>query len=500
MRRPTSDRRAPSLHQESPSSPQGSDERPRLSSSEGVGWDSRQGAARPPTATFRRGDPDEDSNFVMLLQPWRLRRSRSLRRSTKAILKDSWTRESPYWRYRFQARHDGLPYLAVPGAFALVISIPIVAASWGKAVPTWLSGAWQVSGVLVGFGLALVLFLMEAVVSRNLRSPATFRAVIRQTRVEVPLALALVFLAVIGVLKYGADGSGAPMAGWCEAGLLIVFLAQLGSLMSVFTRSLALVPPGAIADVIRHSFRLVATRNAERRLTQRAGNNLLMAECEKTGRDEANEPFVTYGLFLKKGKSVKPARAGQIHDVDLSLPARIAALRPEHPVALNTPLIEGVKINDFAIGRYPATPPGWLRYELNRALTIRRQKEYPGVLEVFREATEYYRRALATGSTADLDQSTDVIVDAFTEAARAWKAFGLNYDRGNISSFIGLADDDDLYRELRDLATDVVSSHNALFIRSLGSLAYRLIMAGVREDAPLLIEQGMQLNDAQTFA
>jgi len=51
-----------------------------------------------------------------------------------------------------------------------------------------------VSATLIGFGVALVVFLLQAASSQSLSSQATYRAVLAHTRIVWPTTLALVFL------------------------------------------------------------------------------------------------------------------------------------------------------------------------------------------------------------------------------------------------------------------------------------------------------------------
>jgi hypothetical protein len=87
----------------------------------------------------------------------------------------------------------------LPFATAFLASAP-VAANIGSA-PGWVNGAWQVSAVLLGFVIALVVFLLQAAGGRNLRAEQTYRALVFESLVAWPVAFALAFLAWAAVVE-----------------------------------------------------------------------------------------------------------------------------------------------------------------------------------------------------------------------------------------------------------------------------------------------------------
>jgi hypothetical protein len=133
---------------------------------------------------------------------------------------------------------------------------------------------------------------------------------------------------------------------------------------------------------------------------------------------------------------------------------------------------------------------------LARGLAVRPAEERANPTEVFGEAIEYYRRAMAERSPGELDLAIEVVVGAFTEAARAWKAFGQPYDGRQVMEGLEIADDGVMYQDLGELVGEVFADGNSRFIRSLRQLADRLAKAGFEEDAPMLFGQGAEVSYA----
>jgi hypothetical protein len=365
----------------------------------------------------------------------------------------------------------------------------------GDRPPGWLSGAWQISGVLVAFGLSLVLFLMEIVISRSLRSRASYRVVVRATLVEWPLALALVFIGLIAVLKHSDPGPGASqMPSWTSTYALGFFLVQLVAFGVVFARGLGLIPPRAISHLLQRSFALAAMQATHRRLLRRQAMLELDELCEKAPKGIVGETLLDHQAFMAEGAPIALSE-GEVLDIDRRLPAAIASYRAAGKTALSLSL--GTHLDDGAsVGRYPQRIPNWLVHELRRGVAIGARSEPAEPGEVFSEAAEYYRRAILERSPSDLELGADVIVGAFTEAARAWMAFGHPYEIRHVSDLFP-GEDELMYQDLRGLVDDVAESRQARLIASLSDISYRLMIAGIDNDAMLLFEHGFRLSREQ---
>jgi hypothetical protein len=82
-------------------------------------------------------------------------------------------------------------------AIAVGVHLPFVIGLLGDAPPGWLDTAWQVSATLVGLGVAVVVFLLQAAGSQSLSSDVTY---------SLALGLHVADL---------ASRDGARVLGWC---------------------------------------------------------------------------------------------------------------------------------------------------------------------------------------------------------------------------------------------------------------------------------------------
>jgi hypothetical protein len=141
-----------------------------------------------------------------MLHVWQLRPARSLRlharrqlNAMRRLRRLAWTRE----RVR---------RLVVNAEFTLVVPLTIfvhlpMVMYFGRRPGAWLDGAWQVSGVMVGLIVTLIIFLLQSAATQSLRSDATFRAVLRRTGVLWPVSSALVFIAAVAIVERFAERS-----------------------------------------------------------------------------------------------------------------------------------------------------------------------------------------------------------------------------------------------------------------------------------------------------
>jgi hypothetical protein len=193
---------------------------PLLSASESrlAGWFAQPAPRRPTKAGA--------SQYAPPVQWWRLSRSRSLRRRAKHQLRTTRTVTSmTAWRQHLGASTRQLD-MWWPVGLALILHVPFVLGLLNSQRPPWLDTAWLVSGTLVGLGVALVVFLLQAASAQSLSSQATFSAVVANTWIVWPTALALTFLVSIGVLERFGATSGSPPA-WANTWAFAAFVCQI---------------------------------------------------------------------------------------------------------------------------------------------------------------------------------------------------------------------------------------------------------------------------------
>ena len=129
----------------------------------------------------------------------------------------------------------GAQLVAPDPALAVSIHLPFVIGLLCDRPPGWIDSAWQVSATLVGLGVAVVVFLLQAGL-QSLSSDATYRSL---------LAYSLARLAggPGGGLLARRSGHRTPggvtgtASGWADTGLLVVFGAQVVGFGISFART-----------------------------------------------------------------------------------------------------------------------------------------------------------------------------------------------------------------------------------------------------------------------
>lgn len=440
------------------------------------------------------------ATYPGLVRLWRLNPKRSLALAVSRELSQGWTEgEWSYRRFVWGLRIRALPILVFPVSVALLITLPPLVVCLGRREPGWFSDAWQVTGVLIGFALALFVFLMEASLDRRLRSAATFRSVIRRTWLEWPLALGLTFILFVAAAARWSDSSSdaASVPGWAETWVWLLFAVQIASFAAVFSRGISLLPTSSLLAVVRDAFRNAAREATYRSLQRRVGTNLFDNAVNAAPKRANDEPHVRHLAFGLEGRPISATKFGEIADVDLALPRKLACMKPVGDVALHPALTDRTQPASY-LGHADDGLGRWVDYEVSRGVAVRRRRREPDTQAVFSEAIEFARRALSSGSSADLELSTEVIVGAFTEVAESWKAFGLPHEGSVVREFLRKTVEDEMDSDLRDLAEDFIATGQPRVIQVLSLISYRLMAAGRDHDAPLLIEIGLGLSYAQT--
>jgi hypothetical protein len=368
----------------------------------------------------------------------------------------------------------------------LVLSAPLVLYVGHKAA-AWLDGAWQVSGVLVGLVVAFMLFLLQSAAGQSLRTQAVYRAVLSSTFLVWPVVLALVFLAWIGVIERFSDASGTT-PGFANTWLRGIFLVQLIGLLVVFVRLLSIVAPARVTEIVRDAFIDALRRSVETKLLRRVASNLLSAACDSSG--------IGHGLF-GSGARVPASRQGWIDDVDLDMPENVAALRFISTVHLTVSLGDRAW-SGGAIAQVDGPLGGELIRLLQHGVRVRRNRQpTEDPVEVFGEAVDIARRAVQERTLGALTSALELVAECMEELPRSYEMYGLPYTRDSISEGLGPTVETDLERNLFDFCRQVFASGNAEAAQQLPDLGYRLFRAGVRQNAPLLTQQGLDLWQAQ---
>lgn len=134
---------------------------------------------------------------------WHLIPRRSLRYRARR-----WLRMNSGLGRTAMVRDDGLYVLRTRWwpllLFAVVLHVPFVIGLWGQQTPGWLDSSWQVSATLVGFGVAVVVFVLQAAASQSFSSEVTYRSLLRYTGIYWPAVLTLAYLIAVGcVARFG---------------------------------------------------------------------------------------------------------------------------------------------------------------------------------------------------------------------------------------------------------------------------------------------------------
>ncbi|KAA0265632.1 MAG: hypothetical protein EDQ89_13105 [Acidobacteria bacterium] len=193
------------------------------------------------------------SQLACMVHIWQLQPSRSLKLSARRELGEMRVmggRECASERLRrVSAAAEPRQVLA----FAALLHIPM-AGYLDRSPAAWLTDAWQVSGVLVGLVVALIIFLLQSAAGQSLRSEVTFLAMLRSSGVLWPVAWALVFIGAVAIVERFAAAS--PSAGSAvETYTLLLFLVQVGLFGVAFFRTIRVVSPQGVARQLASQFR-----------------------------------------------------------------------------------------------------------------------------------------------------------------------------------------------------------------------------------------------------
>lgn len=346
---------------------------------------------------------------------WRIRKSRSSRRQTLAILSAHRTEHGAQWaRRRFGRwlRRVGFPTI---GAIALVLHAPMLFFVGDKSKP-WLDGAWQISGVLLGLVIATIIFLLQAATTQSLRTEASFLAVLRHTFVLWPISFAMVFITAVATVRRftGTDAASSIV----ETYALLLFVIQVLLFALAIQRAIGVVSPQGVARVVSQAFSDGVHRAVEQNFHANVAYQLLDAACTQHG--------VRHGSFLASGWPISPKREGWVRDVDLSLPARLNAFGVAQHMTLTSDTGHySSPANPVARSSQPLRP--WLIREVSVGIVISRRPPPQPPIRVFDDAVDLARRALLDGSDVSRDLAVDLISDCVTAFHDVYALYGQTY-------------------------------------------------------------------------
>lgn len=420
---------------------------------------------------------------------WRLSRNRSLARTARRALRQGrTTTEWVAWRRELGATLRQLDWWR-PLGFALALHAPFVVGLLGDQVPLWLGTAWQVSATLVGLGVALVVFLLQAAGSQSLSSRATYRAMLAHTWIVWPTALALVFAVSVGVVeRYGGLPAGTPVASdgvsaWADTWALAVFAAQMAAFGAAFWRTLEVVSPAGVGRVLTATFDDSMRRAVKGNLLRR----LMVADLQQLCDNR-----VSYGSFLAKGQPLLAGSGGMLRDVDRRLPGALDRLQLGERVTL---VFEpGARLDpEDALAKLEGARGAWLERAIRNAVHIGRGGQPVAAVPVFNDVTDVCRRALASGSQGSFRDAVQLLVDCLSHLPRAYGEWGVPYTLNMVREPLSVATEDEILRGLAGLSDDVFRSGRPGAVMLMSELAARMVTAGLEQDAPLLIDQGTSL-------
>jgi hypothetical protein len=382
----------------------------------------------------------------------------------------------------------------LPLLTALVVSAPLE--DYVGNAAGWLGAAWPVSAVLLGFVIALVVFLLQAVGSRSLRAERTYKAVIAESAIAWPTAFSLVFLGWAAIVERYADTSSAP--GWVTTWALGFFIAQLLALLIVFGRIRRLLAPAGVARMLERTMKHDIERGVEERLTRQRAIELL------------NDALAAVGLsapLSPEGYEVSLGRDGCVDDIDLKLPRRLASRGIAGEIKVWW-LTLGDKVTAAAAIAILSERPSETSERLYRASVRVRRRPRVGEdwIELFQDVIDLGLSALADGTVRDLDTATAVIVAGLTEVPRVYSLFGSAYDDVAVRQISWRPSEEDrMLGLLEQMSADVAGSQKTDALVRLVALPYQLADVALTENVALLLEQAIalwlyQARDARTIA
>lgn len=419
---------------------------------------------------------------------WRLVPGRSLRRRTnKSLRADRAVGALGSLRLRAASELRGADW-RVAGIIGLVLCAPLCALI-GYTTPHWLEVDLQVSAVLMGFVIALIVFLLQAAAGQSLRAAVTYRALLAASGVVWPVAFVLEFLAITAIIGRFSPENTPPPA-WANTWGLIVFLVQLCAFGFAFVRLSSLVAPSGVARVMERALAEGIRAGVTARLRRLRAAEILRSECHRAGLEPA-------ALFAP-GQHVLIETPGRIHDIDLKLPKRARDRAPGGEVRLEVELGRDVTPTSVLARISGDVNPEMTKLLRNGVLVRRGGDASADWINLFREAVDLGRRAIADGSESSLDLALDILLSGLRELPRAFRLYGFEYEASTVAdrsltALFQKDNEDQVLGELRRLTEAAFSAGDSNAALQMPGLGYRIVRTGLEEDAPFLLDQGLAL-------
>lgn len=179
--------------------------------------------------------------------------------------------------------------------------------------------------------------------------------------------------------------------------------------------------------------------------------------------------------------------------VDLRLPATVMGFKPTADVSLSAQLGDGGADEVLAIARIDGEVGDWLARILRQGVFVRRRRRSTSEPhEIFGDVLDVARRAVNEGIQGPIRESFDLIGRCMSELPVAYRLFGFAYTQEATVEW-PITDEQALSRELSRFCRDVIGASNDEAHRQLPGLGLKMALAAVRLDAPLLLQQGLDL-------
>lgn len=426
---------------------------------------------------------------------WRLRKSRSLNRQVDAELRRAWI--GPSWgrvRARLTFVYARSPYLLPQVVLAGILLLPAFIAGIGTSPPSWLEGAWQVTGVLIGLALVVFIFLLESTTDRSLRSVVTFRAVIQRSAIEWPLGFGLTFIgyAILALKLSGAENSRA-IPGWAESIIVGVFLAQIVLIGISFARGIELARPGSVANAMRRVFRTEVFRTVEITLRDQASAEIVDRACQAASKEAGRKDAVRPSIFFSRGTPLFSQGVGQVKDFDLKLPSKITQSMHKGELAFAVSLGESVSKGSTIAWLANESWSEDLRELVNRGIAIGKSRGSSQAQVAFNEALDFAAREATSRESADLDLTLEVVPSMFLDVHKIWLSFGDPGSHHSPGGFFPRSLEEEMGHRLWTICGQFLTTGRKDLVEGISSLASNLIATGRQENAALVAEQGFDL-------
>jgi hypothetical protein len=344
-----------------------------------------------------------------------------------------------------------------------------------------LDTAWQVSGTLVGLGIAVVIFVLQVGASQSLRSDTIYRALLRHTGLVWPATMALVFIVGVAIIERFAGHSTAP--GWADTWALVLFVAQVGFFGFSFYRAVDCAAPGGVRRVLAGSFRMTIRLSVREALTANVMHSQLDLLCDQQ---------ISHGALFSRGKPISAGKDGFLDDVDRQLPGELIRLRLGERMTLTLEPGKAVDV-DSPLAKSEHVRGHWLEDLVRRSVVIRRTKRAQSPVDVFEDALDLARRALESGSVSNFRISLRLLLECLAELPASYARWGVGYASEYVEGVFTVSVEREMNNRLANFGDEVFRAGMPEAILEVPGLAAGMVEEGLDQDAPLLVDNGAQL-------